>query len=245
MTTTDTTLGGRDSTCCERAGDAGHVAKVVARWENTRSSAMRRPPSSRSDVTELRDLVRESHASRVHAQFTTISAHAEIAREQFEFAREEAHADLERTREMLIDWSSGHGRDLSDSEGCPHARARPPAPSVVVQRPTAQRRRVTRSTRRSPRRSNVASSASRCSPTRWRRLIDTVMCGTARRARRRPQPRLSDALSARARSGSRRRPIRDPSAGGRSPDRMPGAPSTASPPPRTCARCRRPAAGLG
>ena len=49
----------------------------------------------RSDVTELRDLV-ENLTERVHAQFTTISAHAEIARQQFEFAREEAHAELER-----------------------------------------------------------------------------------------------------------------------------------------------------
>ena len=55
----------------------------------------------RSDVTELRDLV-ANLTERVHAQFTTISAHAEIARQQFEFAREEAHAELERTREMLI-----------------------------------------------------------------------------------------------------------------------------------------------
>ena len=56
----------------------------------------------RSDVTELREMV-TNLTERVHAQFTTISAHAEIARQQFEFARDEAHAELERTREMLID----------------------------------------------------------------------------------------------------------------------------------------------
>jgi hypothetical protein len=54
-----------------------------------------------AEVTELREIVIDL-TDRVHAQFTTISAHAEIARQQVDFAREEGRADTERTREMLI-----------------------------------------------------------------------------------------------------------------------------------------------
>ena len=54
-----------------------------------------------AEVKELRDSLAELH-DRVHAQFTTIGAHAEIAREQSSLARGEARADLERTRETLI-----------------------------------------------------------------------------------------------------------------------------------------------
>lgn len=55
----------------------------------------------RSDLDELRAAVADV-SDRLHAQFTTIAAHAEIAREQADFARQEAHSDLERTRDMLI-----------------------------------------------------------------------------------------------------------------------------------------------
>lgn len=48
----------------------------------------------RTEVAELRD--------RVDSQFTTIAAHAEIARQQAEFARGEARADLGRSRDTLI-----------------------------------------------------------------------------------------------------------------------------------------------
>lgn len=54
-----------------------------------------------AEVKELRSSIAELH-DRVHAQFTTIAAHAEIAREQSSLARGEARADLERTRETLI-----------------------------------------------------------------------------------------------------------------------------------------------
>lgn len=47
------------------------------------------------EVTQLK--------GRVDSQFTTIAAHAEIAREQAEFARAEARSDLDRTRDTLID----------------------------------------------------------------------------------------------------------------------------------------------
>lgn len=47
-----------------------------------------------AEVAELR--------SRVDSQFTTIAAHAEIARQQAEFARNEARSDLDRSRETLI-----------------------------------------------------------------------------------------------------------------------------------------------
>jgi hypothetical protein len=56
----------------------------------------------RRDLDDMRAEMREL-AGQLHAQFTTIAAHAEIAREQSELARAEARADLERTRETLID----------------------------------------------------------------------------------------------------------------------------------------------
>jgi multidrug resistance efflux pump len=56
----------------------------------------------RAEVESLRTLVADL-TRQVHAQFTTISAHAEIARQQAEFAREEARADLERTRSLVIE----------------------------------------------------------------------------------------------------------------------------------------------
>jgi hypothetical protein len=85
----------------------------------------------RADVTELRELV-QNLTERVHAQFTTISAHAEIARQQFEFARDEAHAELERTREMLIDLIERARFEMSvDAEA--HVPGAAPGASVVVQ----------------------------------------------------------------------------------------------------------------
>lgn len=48
----------------------------------------------KNDVTQLKD--------RVDSQFTTIAAHAEIARQQAEFARSEARSDLDRSRDSLI-----------------------------------------------------------------------------------------------------------------------------------------------
>ena len=55
----------------------------------------------RSDLDELRAVVVDL-SDRLHAQFTTIAAHAEIAREQADFARQEARADLDRNRDTLI-----------------------------------------------------------------------------------------------------------------------------------------------
>ena len=52
-------------------------------------------------VEQLRTEVADLKA-RVDSQFTTIAAHAEIARQQAEFARDEARSDLERSRETLI-----------------------------------------------------------------------------------------------------------------------------------------------
>jgi chromosome segregation ATPase len=48
----------------------------------------------RNAVTDLKE--------RVDSQFTTIAAHAEIARQQAELARNEARADLDRTRDTLL-----------------------------------------------------------------------------------------------------------------------------------------------
>ncbi|MDJ0768640.1 MAG: hypothetical protein QNJ12_07585 [Ilumatobacter sp.] len=56
----------------------------------------------RADLDELRGLV-ATLQDRLHSQFTTIAAHAEIARDQAELARNEARADLDRTRDTLIE----------------------------------------------------------------------------------------------------------------------------------------------
>jgi hypothetical protein len=56
----------------------------------------------RRDLDDMRAEMRDL-AAQLHAQFTTIAAHAEIAREQSELARAEARADLERTRETMIE----------------------------------------------------------------------------------------------------------------------------------------------
>jgi hypothetical protein len=55
----------------------------------------------RSEVDDLRTQF-IALCERVNAQFTSIAAHAEIAREQVEIAREEARADMERSRDTLI-----------------------------------------------------------------------------------------------------------------------------------------------
>ncbi|MAT04649.1 MAG: hypothetical protein CL424_06370 [Acidimicrobiaceae bacterium] len=55
----------------------------------------------RAELDELRSQF-VALAERVNAQFTSIAAHAEIAREQVCVAREEARSDMERTRETLI-----------------------------------------------------------------------------------------------------------------------------------------------
>ena len=55
----------------------------------------------RSELDELKAVVADL-SGRLHAQFTTIAAHAEIARQQADFAREEARADVDRSRDVLI-----------------------------------------------------------------------------------------------------------------------------------------------
>jgi len=54
-----------------------------------------------AEIADLKVAMVELSA-QVSSQFTTIAAHAEIARQQVDFARNEAHSNLERTREMLI-----------------------------------------------------------------------------------------------------------------------------------------------
>jgi uncharacterized protein YhaN len=66
----------------------------------------------RADLDAMRAQLADV-ARQVHAQFTTISAHAEIARQQAEFAREEARADLERTRSLMIELMERTRRELS------------------------------------------------------------------------------------------------------------------------------------
>lgn len=88
-----------------------------------------------SEVAELRSVVGDL-AERVHAQFTTISAHAEIARQQVEFVRDEARSDLDRTRTMLIDLLDQTRRDAAMSPTQTTLPA-PPAGSPIVLAPAA------------------------------------------------------------------------------------------------------------
>lgn len=77
-----------------------------------------------SQVTEL--------TIQVHSQFTTIAAHAEIARQQADFARDEARADLDRTRDLLIGLiEQVRAASLADVEH--HRAGSAPGPSVSVQ----------------------------------------------------------------------------------------------------------------
>jgi chromosome segregation ATPase len=84
----------------------------------------------RSELDELRATVRDL-AGRLNAQFTTIAAHAEIAREQADFARSEARADLERTRDTLIDLVEQLRQETVNPMG--HIAGSAPGPSTAAQ----------------------------------------------------------------------------------------------------------------
>ena len=80
--------------------------------------------SLRAGLDELYTAVAELK-DRVHSQFTTIAAHAEIARQQVDLARNEARADLDRTRETLVDLIEQARRQSAgltdhDGPGAPH-----------------------------------------------------------------------------------------------------------------------------
>lgn len=75
-------------------------------------------------VEQLRTEMAELKA-RVDSQFTTIAAHAEIARQQTEFARDEARADLERSRDTLI----GLIEQVRNTDTEHHVPGNPPGPS--------------------------------------------------------------------------------------------------------------------
>lgn len=82
----------------------------------------------RADLDELRSAVTDL-TDRVHAQFTTIAAHAEIAREQAELARGEARSDLERTRDTMIGLIETVRAEAADATGH-HVPGSAPGPSV-------------------------------------------------------------------------------------------------------------------
>ncbi len=78
-------------------------------------------------VEQLRTEMSELKA-RVDSQFTTIAAHAEIARQQTEFARDEARSDLERSRETLI----GLIEQVRNPDPDHHVPGNPPGPSTEL-----------------------------------------------------------------------------------------------------------------
>jgi hypothetical protein len=84
----------------------------------------------RLELDELRSAVSDLSA-RLHAQFTTIAAHAEIAREQAEFARAEARADLDRTRGTLIELIEQVREQIVEPGH--HVRGAAPGPSFAAQ----------------------------------------------------------------------------------------------------------------
>jgi hypothetical protein len=116
-----------------------------------------------AEVASLRELVADL-ADRVHAQFTTISAHAEIARQQVEFTRTEARADLERTREVVLGLIDQTRRDFAADAGV-HIPGTPPGPSVAVY--------AERLDRIDARLDAVAGAVDRCFD-RQRELADTM-----------------------------------------------------------------------
>lgn len=84
----------------------------------------------RFQLDELRGSVADL-AAGLQAQFTTIAAHAEIARQQADFARDEGRADLDRTRETLL----GLMEQLREQivEPGHHAPGSAPGPSLETQ----------------------------------------------------------------------------------------------------------------
>lgn len=85
----------------------------------------------RSELDELRTAVAEL-TDGLHAQFTTIAAHAEIARQQAEFAREEGRAELDRTRETMFGLLEQlRGQVVEPGH---HVPGSPPGPSIEAQK---------------------------------------------------------------------------------------------------------------
>ena len=105
----------------------------MARWSKTTPTLGEREifgdeavAAMRAELDQLAANVSDL-AGQLHAQFTTIAAHAEIAREQSEFVREEARADLERTRATLIEL-------IEQMRGATSSHLPPPAPSTLAER---------------------------------------------------------------------------------------------------------------
>ena len=84
----------------------------------------------RAELDDVRAAIADLNG-RVHAQFTTISAHAEIAREQADLARNEARSDLERSREALIGLIE-QVRDEVGAGSAHHVAGSMPGPSTEV-----------------------------------------------------------------------------------------------------------------
>ena len=81
----------------------------------------------RSELDDLRDAVAELTAG-LHAQFTTIAAHAEIARQQAEFAREESRAELDLTRQTVFGLLEQLRQQVVEPGH--HVPGSPPGPSI-------------------------------------------------------------------------------------------------------------------
>jgi ElaB/YqjD/DUF883 family membrane-anchored ribosome-binding protein len=92
---------------CAEAATTSEVGTVFARRE-THHTLGERGILGDEAIAELHLTIEQLQVevaelrSRVDSQFTTIAAHAEIARQQAEFARNEARSDLDRSRETLI-----------------------------------------------------------------------------------------------------------------------------------------------
>ena len=109
----------------------------MPRWSKTTPTLGEREIFGDEDLAEMRAELEQLAASvtelsaQLHAQFTTIAAHAEIAREQSEFARDEARADLERTRNTLIEL-------VEQVRGTSASHLPPPSPTNLSERQHAR-----------------------------------------------------------------------------------------------------------
>ena len=65
---------------------------------------------------------------QIRSQYTSVAAYASIAQEQVEFTRNEARADLDRTRQTLIDLVEQVRRESIPAASRTHVPGTPPGP---------------------------------------------------------------------------------------------------------------------
>ena len=183
---------------------------------------------------------------QMRSQFTAVAAYASIAQEQVEFTRNEARADLDRTRQTLIELVEQVRHEASPAPrtrvpGAPPGPLAPPivtAPEPFPGRPTGRARTGDHAVLR------PSARAGRNRGGRARHRLGRP----DRRADQRPRVHLTTALPQLGRSAHELDahaadiPGRIGSGAGSPPAPTLDGRSTASLPPATCGSCRRPQA---